>query len=68
VTNGAVLKTFCDMITIIRDRVQSRIKAGRTEAQIIAEHPTAEFDDRWGHGRVSPDAFVGAMYRALTDQ
>ena len=68
VTNGTALKTFCNMITTVRDRVQNGIKARRTEAEIIAEHPTAEFDDRWGHGRVSPDAFVGAVYRALTDQ
>jgi hypothetical protein len=68
VTNGTALKTFCNMITTVRDRVQNGIKARRTEAEIIAEHPTAEFDDRWGHGRVSPDTFVGALYRALTDQ
>jgi hypothetical protein len=68
VTNGATLKTFCDMITAVRDRVQNGIKAQRSEAEIIAQHPTAEFDDRWGHGRVSPDAFVHAVYRALTEQ
>ena len=68
VTNGATLKIFCDMITTVRDRVQNSIKARRSEAEIIAEHPTAAFDDRWGHGRVSPDAFVSAVYRALTAQ
>jgi cyclase len=68
VTNGTTLKIFCAMITTVRDRVQNSIKARRTEAEIIAEHPTAEFDDRWGHGRVSPDAFVRAVYHALTEK
>jgi hypothetical protein len=68
VTNGASLKAFCDMITAVRGRVQHMIEAHRSEAEIIAEHPTAEFDDRWGHGRVSPDSFVRAVYRALTER
>jgi cyclase len=68
VTNGASLKAFCNMISTVRDRVQHMIEARRSEAEIIAEHPTAEFDDRWGHGRVPPDQFVRAVYRALTEQ
>ena len=65
-TNGAGLKAFCDMIVAVRDRVRHSIDAGRTENQVIAEHPTAEFDAQWGHGRVQPDAFVQEIYRALT--
>src|SRR2546429_10031376 len=34
-------------------------------SQVIGEHPTAEFDAQWGHGRVPPDAFVHEIYRAL---
>jgi hypothetical protein len=68
VTNGATLKSFCNMITTVRDRVQHLIDARRGEAEIIAEHPTAEFDDRWGHGRVSADVFVRAVYRSLTER
>jgi hypothetical protein len=66
VTNGAVLKAFCDMIVAVRDRVRHSIDAGSTENQVIGEHPTAEFDAKWGHGRVQPDAFVQEIYRALT--
>ena len=68
VTNGASLKAFCNMITTVRDRVQHMIDARRSEAEIIAEHPAAEFDARWGHGRVSADVFVRAVYRALTER
>ncbi len=68
VTNGADVKTFCNMIVTVRDRVKSLADAGRTEDQAVAEHPTADFDARWGHGRVSPDTFVRAIYGALKAQ
>jgi cyclase len=65
VTTGAGLKAFCDMIVTVRDRVRHSIDAGRTENQVIGEHPTAEFDAQWGHGRVPLDAFVHEIYKAL---
>lgn len=66
VTNGAGLKAFCDMIVAVRDRVRQSIEAGSTKNQVVGEHPTAEFDRKWGRGRVQPDAFVEEIYRALT--
>lgn len=68
VTNGADVKDFRDMIVTVRDRVKSMIDAGRTKDQVLVEHPTAEFDGRWGHGRVRPDTFVQAIYSALKAQ
>jgi cyclase len=65
VTNGASVKAFRDMIVTVRDRVKHSIDAGRTESEVVAEHPTAEFDTKWGHGRVAPDVFVQEIYRAL---
>lgn len=65
VTDGSGLKAFLDMIAAVRKRVQHSIDAGETETQVIAEHPTAEFDAKWGHGRVQPDAFVQEVYRSL---
>jgi hypothetical protein len=68
VTNGASVKAFHDMIVAVRDRVKHSITAGRTESEVIAEHPAADFDAKWGHGRVQPDAFVREVYRALTEK
>lgn len=65
VTNGTGLKAFLDMITTVRKRVQHSMDEGKTETQVIAEHPTAEFDAKWGHGRVTPDAFAQEVYRSL---
>ncbi len=68
VTNGADVKAFHDMIVTVRDRVQHMIEAHRTEDEVVAEHPTAEFDAQWGHGRMRPEAFVRAVYSALKAQ
>ena len=68
VTNGAGLKAFCDMLKAVRKRVQHSIDEGKTESQVIAEHPTAELDAKWGKGRVAPDAFVQEVYRALKNE
>lgn len=65
VTNGTGLKAFLDMIATVRKRVQHSVDEGKTETQVIAEHPTAQFDAKWGHGRVTPDAFVQEVYRSL---
>lgn len=65
VMNGANVKAFRDMIVTVRDRVKRMIDAGKTEDQVLAEHSTADFDARWGHGRVHPDRFVHEIYVAL---
>src|SRR6266576_1484118 len=65
VTNGATVKAFRDMIVTVRDRVQRMIEAGRTESEVVADHPTKDFDAQWGHGRVRPDEFVHEVYSAL---
>jgi len=65
VTNGAAVKGFRDMIVTVRDRVKPLVAAGRDESQILAEHLTADFDARWGHGRVQPDQFVREIYGAI---
>lgn len=65
VTDGTGLKAFLDMIAAVRKRVQHSVDAGETESQVIADHPTAEFDAKWGHGRLQPDTFVQEVYRSL---
>jgi len=64
-TNGDSVKAFRDMVVTVRDRVQEMMKAGKTEAQVVAAHPASDFDTRWGHGRISSDVFVHEVYREL---
>lgn len=65
VTSGLDVKAFREMIVAVRDRVQRMIADGRTESEVLGAHPSSDFDDRWGHGRVSPEAFVREIYVAL---
>lgn len=64
-TGGHDLKAFCDMIATVSDRVRKMVESGATEQQVLAAHPSAGFDARWGHGRVSPDSFVREVYAAV---
>jgi cyclase len=68
VTNGASVKAFADMIIAVRDRVRDLVKEGKMEEQVIAAHPTAQFDAQYGHGRVSADEFVREIYAAVKKQ
>jgi hypothetical protein len=63
--DGIAVKSFVDTIVAVRDQVQRMIASGLGEQQIVAQHPSAKFDAQWGHGRVSPDAFVKEIYLAL---
>lgn len=65
VATVADLRAYRDMLVAVRDRVQPLLDAGKTEAEVVATHPSAEFDARWGHGPVQPDQFVGMVYRSL---
>jgi cyclase len=68
VTTGATVERFRDMIVTVRDRIQRMIQVGRTESEVLAEHPTSEFDAQWGHGRVRAEEFVHELYSAVKGQ
>ncbi|HEY7449651.1 MAG TPA: MBL fold metallo-hydrolase [Vicinamibacterales bacterium] len=59
---------YRDMVTIVRDRIQSMIKKGMTLEQVKAARPTLDYDPRYGAttGRWTTDMFVEAVYRSLT--
>ena len=59
---------FRDMVTIIRDRVQAEIKAGKTLAQIKQDHLTKDYDARYNAktGFGTSDQFLEAIYKSLT--
>ena len=57
-----------DMVTIVRDRIQSMIARGMTLDQVKAARPTLDYDDRYraSGGTWTPDMFVEAAYRTLS--
>ncbi len=61
----AEVRALRDMLVTMRDRVRALARAGQTADQVVAAHPSREFDARWGHGRVTPEVFVREIYRAV---
>ena len=61
---------YRDMVTIIRDRIQDLITAGRTLDQIKAASPARGYTRRYGSesGPWTTNAFVEAVYRSLVQE
>jgi hypothetical protein len=55
-----MLKTICD-------RIDVEIKKGTGLDDIVAMKLTADYDERWGSGFLSPDQFVRVLYAGLVD-
>jgi hypothetical protein len=62
------LRDFRDMLTVVRDRINPLLDAGKTADQVVAARPTAQLDARWGHGPVTPERFVRMAYAALAKE
>jgi len=55
-----------DMFGVVRDRIATAIRAGKTLQEVVASKPTADFDqDRMG-GAITPDRFVTLIYTDLS--
>ena len=67
-TDKQGLTAYRDMLTKIRDRIQSQIQAGKTLEEIKLSRPTQDFDSEWGGGFLKPDAFVGIVYQSLIQE
>jgi glyoxylase-like metal-dependent hydrolase (beta-lactamase superfamily II) len=54
------------MFAAVRDRITAGIKAGKTEAEVIASKPTKDFDEGRLGGAITPDRFVSLVYTDLS--
>jgi glyoxylase-like metal-dependent hydrolase (beta-lactamase superfamily II) len=61
---------YRDMVTIIRDRIQSMVGMGMTLRQVQAAKPTQDYDGRYGatSGFWTTEQFVAAAYASLSTQ
>lgn len=66
ISNSAELKEYHNMLTTTFERVRELVASGKNLEQVQAANPTEEFDDRF-NGFISNDAFVGFLYRDLTE-
>ncbi len=65
VATRADLVEYRRVVATIRDRVLALVRAGKSLTEAAAAKPTAEFDDRWGKGFVTPDFLLDVVYNDL---
>ena len=56
------LSDYTDILTIVRDRIVTLIKAGKSLEEIMAAEPTAEYDEKMG----DPTMLINQTYVGLT--
>jgi len=54
-----------DMYVAVRDRVRKMIREGKTEAEVTAAKPTADFDAKVPSANTTADRFIGQLYNDL---
>jgi glyoxylase-like metal-dependent hydrolase (beta-lactamase superfamily II) len=67
ISDAADVAFYRDMVTIIRDRIQSMVGKGMTLEQVTAARPTSDYDPRYGaaSGPWTTDMFIEAVYRTV---
>ena len=63
--NRSDLQRFHDMLVVVRGNIQTLITQGKTEDEVVAAKPTAEFDAAWGQGFMNPENFTRFSYQSL---
>jgi cyclase len=61
----ADLQRFHDMLVKVRSNLETLIEQNKTEDEVVAAKPTAEFDAAWGQGFMNPEQFTRFAYQSL---
>ncbi len=61
----ADLRNYLEIMTTIHGRIQSLIDQGRSEDEVVAADPTAEWDATWGTGFMNPETFTRYAYQSM---
>ena len=54
-----------DMILVLRDRVAKLVQQGKTAEEVLAAHPTADYDAKIPMVAQTADRFIGQLYAEL---
>jgi glyoxylase-like metal-dependent hydrolase (beta-lactamase superfamily II) len=54
-----------DMIMAVRDKVAQLMEQGKSDQEVIAAHPTADFDSKVSQPGMTADRFVGQLYAEM---
>jgi glyoxylase-like metal-dependent hydrolase (beta-lactamase superfamily II) len=65
VGNKTQLSDSYDMLTAIREKIAALKQQGKSADEAVAAKPTAQFDDRFAKGFVTPEMFVKLVYQGV---
>ena len=65
VVDRAAVIAHRDMVVAIRDKVATMVREGKTQDQVVAAKPTADFDAKVQQPGTTGDRFVGQLYAEL---
>ncbi len=66
-TNRSTMMAIRDIIQTIRDRIQAMIEDGMSVDEIVAAHPTAEWDESMTNPYVTGESLTRAIHHTLTE-
>ena len=64
-SNTEELVAYRQMLAHITEQVGQGIRSGRSLESVIAQQPTADYDEVWAGGFISPERLVTAIYQSL---
>ena len=65
VVDRAAVVAHRDMVIAIRDKVAALVREGKTQEQVLAAKPTADFDAKVQQVATTGDRFIGQLYAEL---
>jgi cyclase len=63
--NKADMQRFHDMLVKVRGNIKTLLDQRKSEDEVVAAKPTAEFDAAWGQGFMNPENFTRFAYQSL---
>lgn len=64
----ADLQKAIDVLADCEARVKELVDAGKTEQEILAENPLADYHDTWNWGFITTERMTQTLYRSLTSE
>lgn len=66
--NKADLQTAVDMLEDAQSRVKALVDAGKSQEEVVAENPLADYHDVWNWGFITTQIMTETLYRSLTSE
>lgn len=62
------LQNASNMLRAAKQKIAALVEQGKSEAEVVAINPLAEYHEQWNWGFISTEIMTRQVYRALTDK